>query len=44
LRGDSTDEDIMAFLIRTIKTKWAGHSIDKPHFVKPKRYMSAIGG
>jgi len=44
LRGDSTDEDIMAFLIRTIKTKWAGHSINSPHFVKPKRYMSAIGG
>jgi len=44
LRRGFSDEDIRDFLLRTIKTKWAGHLINKPHFVKPKRHMSAIGG
>ncbi len=44
LRSGRTDEDIKSFLIKTISTKWAGHLINQPEFIKPKRSMSAIGG
>jgi cyclic pyranopterin phosphate synthase len=44
LRGNGTDEDIKDFLIKVVKTKWAGYLINQPGFIKPKRSMSAIGG
>jgi GTP 3',8-cyclase len=44
LRGNGTDEDIKDFLIKAVSTKWAGHLINQPEFIKPKRSMSAIGG
>jgi cyclic pyranopterin phosphate synthase len=44
LRSGSSDEDIKSFMIKAISTKWAGHLINQPEFIKPKRSMSAIGG
>lgn len=44
LRGNLTDEEIKDFLIKAVSAKWAGHLINHPDFIKPKRSMSAIGG
>ncbi len=44
LRGNGTDEEIKDFLIKAVSAKWAGHLINHPDFIKPKRSMSAIGG
>ncbi len=44
LRGNGTDEEIKDFLIEAVGAKWAGHLINRPGFIKPKRSMSAIGG
>lgn len=44
LRNGGSNEEIKDFLIKAVSTKWAGHNIDRPEFVKPKRSMSAIGG
>jgi cyclic pyranopterin phosphate synthase len=44
LRGNGTDDEIKDFLIKAVGTKWAGHLINRPGFIKPKRPMSAIGG
>ncbi|MER3446120.1 MAG: GTP 3',8-cyclase MoaA [Candidatus Dadabacteria bacterium] len=44
LRSNGTDDEIKDFLIKAVGTKWAGHLINRPGFIKPKRPMSAIGG
>jgi GTP 3',8-cyclase len=44
LRGNGTDEEIKDFLTKAVSAKWAGHLINHPDFIKPKRSMSAIGG
>lgn len=44
LRGRGSDEEIKDFLTRAVSTKWAGHNINQPNFIKPKRSMSSIGG
>jgi len=42
-RGNGNDDEIKDFLIKAVRTKWAGHLINRPGFIKPKRPMSSIG-
>ena len=44
LRGGGTDDDLAAEITRAVGTKWAGHGIGTPTFIRPKRSMSQIGG
>ena len=44
LRGGATDDELAAPIERTVAAKWAGHEINKVHFIRPKRSMSQIGG
>ncbi len=44
LRRGGSDEDLAAFIQRTIATKEARHHIGEPDFLKPSRSMVHIGG
>ena len=44
LRQAASDDEIAAALQRSVSAKWAGHSINKVHFIRPVRSMSEIGG
>jgi cyclic pyranopterin phosphate synthase len=44
LRGKGTDADLTDALYCSVGAKRAGHGIDDPAFVAPKRSMSMIGG
>lgn len=44
IRKGGTDLDLAKEITRAVGTKWAGHSIGKVNFIKPKRNMSQIGG
>jgi len=44
MRAGATDDDLAAIVERAVGAKWAGHSINQVHFIKPKRGMSQIGG
>ncbi len=44
LRSGADDDQIAAVLERSVASKWAGHSIDQVHFIRPRRSMSQIGG
>ncbi|HEY8370917.1 MAG TPA: GTP 3',8-cyclase MoaA [Thermodesulfobacteriota bacterium] len=44
LRSGASDEALEAFIRQAVSTKWAGHLINRPGFVRPSRTMSAIGG
>ncbi len=44
LRGGASDDDIYAAIAGCVASKWAGHHIGQPDFVKPSRSMSMIGG
>ncbi|MCE2525126.1 MAG: GTP 3',8-cyclase MoaA [Acidimicrobiia bacterium] len=44
LRSGATDDDLAEIVRGAVRDKWAGHSIGKVHFVRPKRSMSQIGG
>ncbi len=45
LRDGETGDDGLADAVRTaVWPKWAGHRINLPDFVQPRRTMSAIGG
>ena len=44
LRSGAADDDIAAALEGSVASKWAGHQINRVHFVKPRRSMSQIGG
>jgi cyclic pyranopterin phosphate synthase len=44
MRSGATDDDLVAIVERAVEAKWAGHSINQVHFIKPKRGMSQIGG
>ena len=44
LRSGATDDDIAAAIAGDVGRKWAGHSIGRVEFVKPRRGMSQIGG
>lgn len=44
LEGDALDDALAAAIEAAVATKWAGHSIGRVEFVRPKRSMSQIGG
>ena len=44
IRAGATDDDLAAIVERAVAEKWAGHSINQVHFIRPKRGMSQIGG
>jgi cyclic pyranopterin phosphate synthase len=44
LRDGADDDEIAAIIEGNIATKWQGHRINQPVFVRPSRSMSQIGG
>jgi GTP 3',8-cyclase len=44
MRAGNDDEELRAFILRTIKGKEARHHIGEPGFLKPSRSMVHIGG
>ena len=44
LRNGAGDDEIAEALQRSVSSKWAGHSINQVHFIRPRRSMSEIGG
>ena len=44
LRSGAGDDEIAAVVERAVGDKWAGHSINTVHFIRPNRSMSQIGG
>ena len=44
LRNGASDEEIADALQQSVSAKWAGHSINQVHFIRPHRSMSEIGG
>ena len=44
LRSGAGDDALAAVVERAVAAKWAGHSINQVHFIKPRRGMSQIGG
>ncbi len=44
LRSGCDDDEIAAAIERSVASKWAGHQINRVHFVRPRRSMSQIGG
>ena len=44
LRGGASEEELVAIIQNAVYHKWAGHKINAPDFVQPKRAMYAIGG
>ncbi len=44
LDGDALDDALARAIEAAVGTKWAGHSIGRVEFVRPKRSMSQIGG
>jgi len=44
LRSGAGDDEIGAALEGSVASKWAGHQINRVHFVRPRRSMSQIGG
>ena len=44
LRSGAGDDEIAAALEESVASKWAGHQINRVHFVRPHRSMSQIGG
>jgi len=44
LKKGESDENLMAFILRTVQKKEASHHIGEPGFLKPSRSMVHIGG
>src|SRR5580700_464704 len=44
LRAGASDEELRAYIVRTIQGKEARHHIGEPEFMKPSRSMVHIGG
>ena len=44
LRAGETDEELRAYIFRTVQGKEARHHIGEPGFLKPSRSMVHIGG
>ncbi|MFN8040362.1 MAG: GTP 3',8-cyclase MoaA [Acidimicrobiales bacterium] len=44
LRAGADDDELAARIEAAVATKWAGHRIGQPVFVRPGRSMSQIGG
>ncbi len=44
LRSGATDDQVVQFIVDTVRKKEAGHRINEPDFTPPPRTMSYIGG
>jgi cyclic pyranopterin phosphate synthase len=44
MRAGAGDDELVALVRAAVAKKEAGHGINDPDFVKPKRAMYAIGG
>lgn len=44
LRGNGSDDEIIALIQSNVRSKWIGHEINQERFVPPPRPMYAIGG
>jgi cyclic pyranopterin phosphate synthase len=44
MRAGASDDELAERIAAAVTTKWAGHSIDRVQFIRPKRSMSQIGG
>ena len=44
LRSGVNDDAVAAALEESVASKWAGHQINRVHFIRPRRSMSQIGG
>ncbi len=44
LRSGASDAQIVAAVADEVKAKWAGHSINQVHFIRPSKSMSQLGG
>jgi cyclic pyranopterin phosphate synthase len=44
LRAGVDDQELCAYIVRTVQQKEAGHHIGEPGFLKPSRSMVHIGG
>ncbi len=44
LRSGGTDDELLAAVAGEVEEKWAGHSINQVHFIKPSKGMSQLGG
>jgi cyclic pyranopterin phosphate synthase len=44
LRAGASDDELRAYIVRTIEGKEARHHIGEPEFLKPSRSMVHIGG
>ena len=44
LRSGADDDEIAAAIAGSVASKWAGHQINRVHFIRPRRSMSQIGG
>jgi cyclic pyranopterin phosphate synthase len=44
LRNGGSDDDVLAAVAGEVDRKWAGHSINQVHFIKPSKGMSQLGG
>ncbi len=44
LRNGASDTEIVAAVAGEVRQKWAGHSINQVHFIRPSKSMSQLGG
>ena len=44
LRAGASDDELAAVVHEAVGAKWAGHSIGKVQFIRPRKSMSQIGG
>lgn len=44
LRGGGSDDELAATMTGAVADKWAGHQINRVHFIRPRKSMSQLGG
>ncbi len=44
IRDGGTDDDLAAAMSGSVADKWAGHQINRVHFIRPSKSMSQLGG
>ena len=44
LRAGASDDELAAVVQAAVASKWAGHQINQPVFIRPSKSMSQIGG
>ena len=44
LRSGGSDDELAEAMRGAVVDKWAGHQINKVHFIRPRKSMSQLGG